>query len=307
MLVAIGPQLPRLHEVRVDARVLGFTALITIASGMLFGLAPLLQALARDSAASLRSGGRGASAGKKANTLRGALVTAEFALALPLLAGAALLFTSLERLQRVDAGFDPDNLLLATISMPTSTYPTAPSVMQLWDQALANIRTMPGVDGVAISSGLPPNDAMNFNNFDLLDKPVQAGGPQPVVPWLAVVPDFFSTMRIPLLRGRLLDASDTRDAPPVLTVSESWAPRFYPDQQVLGKQLYEGGDTSTPCGKHLRSDGCADTLTARRRGGLSLPGLNRFSARLRGADIDPDQSLLGLATHGDQTRPENLF
>ena len=243
-LVAIGPQIPRLADVALDRRVLGFAAIATLISGVLFGLAPLVSTLS-DLAASMRAAGsRSTSAGSGMRTIRGALVTAEFALALPLLAGAALLFTSLQRLQRVDVGFDSADLLLSSVSLPTSSYPNFRAISQFWDEALTNVRAIPGVVDAAVTSALPPDDPRNTNNFDLVDKPVPEGTPEHIAPWLSVTPTYFETMGIGLVQGRLLDATDVLDAPPVIVVSRSWAARYYPDEEAIGKRVYEGGDRS---------------------------------------------------------------
>jgi putative ABC transport system permease protein len=232
--------------VRLDGRVLGFTALITLASAVLAGLAPLVHGVTSDLGAALRSGGRTGSEGKRANAFRGALVTAEFALALPLLAGAVLLFTSLERLQKVDPGFDPENLLVARASIAFSRYPDAASVVQFWDRALPGLAEIPGVGAVGLSSAAPPNNPGMINNFDLRDRPVPPGSSQPAVPWVIVSPGFFDALGVRLLKGRLPDITDTFDTPRVVAVSSRWAARFYPGDEVLGRQLYEGGNTTNP-------------------------------------------------------------
>jgi predicted permease len=245
-LLNLGPQLPRIDEVRLDGRVLGFTALITLASAVLSGLAPLVHGITSDLGAALRSGGRTGSEGKRANAFRGALVTAEFALALPLLAGAALLFTSLERLQRVDPGFDPENLLVARASVSFSRYPEDSLVVQFWDRALPSLAEIPGVAAVGLSSAAPPNNPGMINNFDLRDRPVPPGSSQPAVPWVIVSAGYFDAMGIRLLKGRLPDGTDTLGDRRVVAVSSRWAARFYPGEEVLGRQLYEGGSTTNP-------------------------------------------------------------
>lgn len=243
-LVALGPNLPRLADVRLNIVVLGFAAAVSVGSGLLFGLAPMLHALRERPAASMRAGGRDGSAATGGGRLRGALVSLEFALAVPLLAGAALLFTSLARLQRVDPGFDPDDLILARVSLPAATYGDEQSVSGFWDVALQRISALAGVKEAGITSGLPPDEPNITNNFDLVDKPVPEGTSEPVAPWLAVSPQFFGAMGIRLLRGRLLDRTDTGDSPPVVVVSRSWAEMYYPGEEVIGKRLYEGGNRS---------------------------------------------------------------
>ncbi len=245
-LLSLGPRLPRIDQVGLDGRVLAFTALLTIASGLLFGLAPLVHGISSDLAAALRSGGRIGSERKRTRGLRGALVSAEFALALPLLAGAALLFTSLERLQRVDVGFDPEDLLVARASISAAKYPDEMSVQQFWRRAIPGIAAIPGVAAVGIGSGAPPNNPGMTNNFDLADRPVPPGSSQPALPWLVVSPGYFDAVGVRLLRGRLPDETDNLGDPRVVAVSSSWAARFYPGEEVLGRQLYAGGNMTNP-------------------------------------------------------------
>jgi len=245
-ILGLGLRLPRLEEVGLDGRVLAFTAFLTILSGVLFGLAPLVHGFSSDLAAALRSGGRIGSERKKTRGLRGALVSVEFALALPLLAGAALLFTSLERLQRVDVGFDPEDLMVARASISAAKYPDENSVQQFWRGAIASLAEIPGVGAVGIGSGVPPNNPGMTNNFDLADRPVPPGSSQPALPWLVVSPGYFDAVGVRLLRGRLPDETDNLGDPRVVAVSSSWAARFYPGEEALGRQLYAGGDMTNP-------------------------------------------------------------
>ncbi len=243
-LLSLGPQLPRVEEVGLNGRALGFAAAIALASGVLFGLAPLAHGTSSDLASPLRSGVRAGSENRRSRLLRGSLVTAEFALALPLLAGAALLFTSLERLQSVDAGVDPENVLVARVTLPPNEYPDNESLIGFWERALAELAGVSGVDAVGIGSGAPPNSPGMTNNFDLVDRPVPPGGSQPAVPWIILTPGFLDAMGARLLKGRLPDWTDTGDDPSVVAVSERWANRFYPGEEVLGRQLYSGGNTT---------------------------------------------------------------
>jgi len=318
-LLAIGPRLPRLEEVGLDFRVLAFTGLVTFASGALFGLAPLLHGLTSDLAATLRARGSIGSTGKRASALRGSLVVAEFALALPLLAGGVLLFTSLERMQRVDPGFDPENVMVARTAPAATKYPDARSVIEFWNQALPAVAAIPGVVAVGISSGLPPSDPNQINNFDLLDRPVPQGTTQPAVPWLSVSPGYFDVLGVPLLRGRLPDLTDVAGAPPVVAVSRSWAERFYPGEEVLGKQMYSGGNRTQPVTvvgvvgdvKYLglarpdegavyspltQSTWRAVNLVVRTRG----PSVTMRQVRDRLHELDPDLPLANVQTMGER-------
>jgi predicted permease len=119
-------------------------------------------------------------------------------------------------------------------------------VGRFWELALPELAGMSGVEAVGIGSGVPPDNPGITNNFDLVDRPVPSGNAQPVVPWLIVSPGFLEALGVGVVKGRLPDATDTADDPPVAAVSERWAARFYPGEDVLGRQLYSGGDRNNP-------------------------------------------------------------
>lgn len=244
-IVSTSPNLPRLDEVALDGRVLGFASAVTLTSGFIFGLAPLLHSTVRELGTSLRAGGRTASQRAGWARVRGILVTVEFAVALPLLVGSGLLLGSFLRLRSVGPGYDPDHLIAAQVALPAAAYPENADVIEFWDAALARIGEIPGVMAAGISTSLPPH-GNDTNNFDLLDRPVPVGAGQHVALWSWATPGYFEALGVALLKGRLPDEEDGRSTPPVVVVSESWARRYYPEQEVLGKQLYAGGDTSNP-------------------------------------------------------------
>ncbi|HEX5724442.1 MAG TPA: ADOP family duplicated permease, partial [Longimicrobiaceae bacterium] len=241
LLAVAGPWLPRLDQVRLDLRAAGFAAAAALVSAALVGAYPLLVGLRRDLASSVRSGGRGASQGRAARLFQGALVVTEFGLALPLLMGAGLLLHSFARLQEVDLGFDPERLSTARVTLPSLRYPEPPDVVRFWNEALRSIQDLPGVSGAALAQSLPPDNQGDVNNFDLLDRPVEPGGAEHVAPWVSITPDFFATLGVPLLEGRLFGPADTAGAPPVVVVSRAWAGRYYPGESVLGRRMRAGG------------------------------------------------------------------
>lgn len=245
-LVATSPALPRLDQVSLDLSVLAFTGAITAGAGILFGLAPLLRLESQSPVRTLRSGGRSGGRATGWGGLRPALVTVEFAMALPLLAGAALLLGSFLRLQRVDLGYEPSGLISARVSLPNASYDGYAEIMRFWDEALRRVEAIPGVVAAGISTGLPPDLRADTNNFDLLDKPVPAGASEHAVPWAWISPGFLTALGVAPQRGRLLLDSDGRDSVAVVVVSQAWAERYYPGDDALGKQLYVGGDRSTP-------------------------------------------------------------
>lgn len=237
--------LPRLQEVAVDGAAMAFTAAIVLLSGLFFGVVPLLFGGTGQPADALKATTRGAAAGGRAAAFRNALVAGEFALTLPLLAGAGLLVGSFLRLGAVDPGFDPQGVVTVRIGLPATTYADQDARKQFWTEAMVATREIPGVLQVAVAAGLPPDAPNEYNNFDLLDRPVEAGQAQPVSPWSYVTRDFFESLRVPVLEGRTFDdAIDHPAGAPVVVVSRAWADRFFPGETSVGKRLVSGGCTS---------------------------------------------------------------
>lgn len=237
----LGPDLPRLAEVTIDARVIAFVAVVVVASGLFFGTLPLLFMRAgRSTAADRHSAGTGKS------LLRSGLVTLEFALALPLLIAAGLLIVSLMKLERVDPGFDADHLLTARVRLLEASYPDAGAQLAFWNRAVAELERLPGVLAAGLGSGVPPDNPWTFNNFEVVGRP-SVQGTQPMSPWTPVTAGFFAALGVPLLAGRSFDAATDRpDTGRVVMVSDAWAKRFFPGESAVGKQLYEGGDFAVP-------------------------------------------------------------
>ncbi len=241
---AAAPDLPRAAAVTLGAR--GLVALLVgvVVCGIILAAAPLAVGAARR-AGWAPSGARGTSR-ESGGRLRHALVVVEFALALPLLAGATLLLGSLLRLSAVDPGFDPAGRVAIRITLPDGGYADSDAIQGFWDEALRRVRALPGVAAAGISASLPPDAPATFNNFDLLDRPVAAGASQPVTPWAAADDGFFKALGVPLEEGRMFDEDDAADAPPVVLVSRSWARHYYPGESPLGRRMYAGGCTSCP-------------------------------------------------------------
>ena len=246
LLAAIGPYLPRLDEARLDARAVGFAAGVALLAGIIVGAYPVILLLRGDPAPRLGQGERAVGGGRRTQALRGAFVVAEFALSLPLLAGAGLLLNSFLRLTQVDPGFDPRPILTMRVALPSARYPGDSAVSAFWSRALPRVREVSGVVGAGLVSAMPPDDDGNsINNFDLLDRPA-AGGAQPTSPWPAVTTEYFAAADIPLLEGRLFTPGDSAAAPPVVVVSRAWAQHYFPDGTVIGRRLVSGGCTSCP-------------------------------------------------------------
>jgi putative ABC transport system permease protein len=172
-------------------------------------------------------------------------VTAEFAIALPLLLGAGLLANSFVRLQRVDPGFNPDGVLGLALSLPRARYDSA-SIQPFWRRIEARTLEVPGVTAAGLSASIPPDNGGDVNNFDLLDRPVPAGTSQPAAPWSAISNGYLTAMGVRLLAGRLFNEADSATAPPVVLVSRAWAAKYYPGEDPLGRRMYNGGCTTCP-------------------------------------------------------------
>jgi len=243
VLARIGPRVPRLDEASLDLRVAAFAAVAAGVSGVLVGLYPVLFALPKSLDSSLRAGGQRAGTGRGTRLFQTALVVAEFALTLPLLYGAGLLLHSFANLSRVDPGFDVRGVVTARVVLPESAYPDAPAQLRFWEQALRQVRDLPGVRQAGLSSTLPPDNHGDTNNFDLVDRPVPAGSSQPQAPWAFVTPEYLATLGVPLLEGRPIAAADDSATPPVALVSRAWARHFYPHQSAVGRRMREGGCT----------------------------------------------------------------
>ena len=246
LFAAIGPRMPRIGEAHLDARAALFAAAVTLFSGIVVGILPVVLLQGREAARGLNEGARTVGGSRRTRTLRAAFVVAEFALALPLLAAAGLLMNSFLRLQRVDPGFDPRPVLAINVELPSGTYPNDSAIAKYWAIALPRVRNVPGVIEASLGTDLPPDNDGNSNNFDLVDHPVGAGNAEPTSPWPSVSGEFFATLRVPLLEGRTFTVGDSADAPPVLVVSRSWARHYFPEGSVIGRRLVSGGCYQCP-------------------------------------------------------------
>ena len=249
---SVAPRLPQVGEIALGARTIGFAAAVAALCGLVVGLAPVAMIAAGSAGSAAGAAGAiGASearagTSRRTHAVRGALVVAEFALALPLLLGTGLLLTSFLRLRQVDPGYDPSGVACVSLSLPAARYPDAAAAIRFWRQAEARVREIPGVTAVGLSSAVPPDGQGDTNNFDLEAHRVPPGGAQPVAPWSVASAGFFAALGVPLLEGRVFADGDVADAPPVAIVSASWAARYLPEGLVVGQRLIAGGDAENP-------------------------------------------------------------
>jgi putative ABC transport system permease protein len=237
LLAALRPEnLPRVEEIGLDLRVLTFTGLLSLAAGIVFGLAPALHASRPDLNESLKEGGRASSAGPGHSRLRGLLVVSQIALALVLLVGAGLMIRSFWLLQRVDPGFRPEGLLTMNISLSTSKYPKPEQRVAFFQQLRQRLAALPGVEAVAATSLLPLAGGTSTASFFAEGQRPGPGESSPLANVRLATPDYFRTMGIPLKRGREFTDQDTR-APNVVVVDEGMVRRFWRGQDPIGRRL----------------------------------------------------------------------
>ncbi len=246
LLLRLAPTaLPRVHDVTLDWRVLAFTTITTIGTGLLFGFMPAIQLSSSDLNGTLKEGGRSVTGAAGGNRTRSALVITEVALSLMLLAGAGLLSATLLRLQKVDPGFDSTNVLTAETSLPESKYRTDAQQTAFYDLVLDKMRTIPGVIDAAAVSILPLSGNNMTISLVLEGEPRGDGIPAAHGEMLDVVtPSFFSVMKIPLETGRLFAAQED-STPLVVIVNEALAKKYWPGQSAVGKRISVGYDSDS--------------------------------------------------------------
>lgn len=232
-------QIPQGIPISMDLRVLLFTLTISLLTGIIFGTVPALQLSRIDLNTTLRDEGRGASAGHARAQMKSLLVIGQVALSLLLLIGAGLLLRSFERLLRVDPGFDVHNVLTMNISLPTVKYAKPEQQIAFFDEMMRRVSSLPGVRNAAISAALP----LSTKRITPLLPEGQPDVPLAQRPFLdieAISPQWFQTMSVPLRGGREFTAADNASALKVVIVNETFARRFWPDQNPIGKHIVVG-------------------------------------------------------------------
>ena len=238
-----GAALPRVVETRINSWALAFTLAVSLATGILFGLAPALQAW-RAGHYDLLKGGR-STPSSGSNRLRRALVMGEAALSLILLAGAGLLLRSFIQVLKVDPGFRADGVLTMRISLPDATYGKPEQVRGFYRELLDRVQRLPGVEAVG-AINLLPLGGQNFSGTVTIDsQSVPQQDTTPEVDYRAVEPGYFKAMDVSLIRGRYFDERDAETAPRVAIIDETLARTFWPSQDPVGRRLHLGGSNST--------------------------------------------------------------
>ena len=237
LLVALKPEnLPRLDQVGIDWSVLLFTGGISLTTGLLFGLAPALQATHPQLNDMLKESDRSGTSGPARHRVRDLLVVAEVALSLVLLVAAGLLIRSFVKLLEVDPGFRPDHVLTVSIPLPASRYPEAAQQAAFFQRLLESVRELPGVRAAGAVTDLPLFGGSS-TGFDLEGRPLAAPNERPMTDFRSATPDYFRTMGIDLAAGRAFTTNDNADAPPVAVINETLAGRYFGKENPIGKRI----------------------------------------------------------------------
>ncbi|HEX9886153.1 MAG TPA: ABC transporter permease [Longimicrobiales bacterium] len=241
-LLELAPaDLPQALSIGIDGSVLAFTAVISLASGVLFGLFPVLGYGRRDLSNVLKEGGRASTTGRERHRARSSLVVSQVALALVLLVGSGLMLKSFVALRGVDPGFESEGVLTFRVGPPDAEYPEPTQVLDVYRRLADRLTEQPGVQSVGMIDGLPLSGAKSAGAMEPEERPYPEGELGPIVERRSVTPGYFETMRIPLAEGRPLEWSDQGDQHRGVVISEALAQAFWPGQSALGRMIRNQG------------------------------------------------------------------
>jgi len=246
LLAAYGPaDVPRLRAVSLDRYVLLFTFGVATLTGILFGLAPALHASKPDPGNTLKESGRGFSLAGR-NWMRSALIVSEVALSLMLLVGAGLLIHSFWRLLKTDAGFDPKGVLALDVPLSRTTYKTPELQSAAFQQLIGRMKTLPGVRDVSVTSNVPLTDFDVELSFQIEGRAPYKPGQEATSDYTVTGADYFRTMSIPLMQGRLFTDQDGTNSPQVMVVSNAFVKRYFPNENPIGRRIIFDGKDEKP-------------------------------------------------------------
>jgi putative ABC transport system permease protein len=238
-LVALGPQgVERFHRIQFDGRILGFTFLLACLTSIVFGLWPAWHSSRTDVQMALKAGGHGSSDSRSARRGRDLLIVGEIALTLVLLSSAGLVLKSFARVQAVSLGLEPRGLLTARIDLPFNVYSDVQKIAPFTHTLLEKIRALPGVEQAALGANPPLLSGWQINFLKEGDNLKTPPAQQPATECEVVSPNYFKTLRAPILRGRAIDERDTRNAPLVTVIDQTFAEQAFPGQNSIGKRLF---------------------------------------------------------------------
>ncbi len=247
LLAMAQGNLPRFQEVVIDRQVLGVTLALSLATGLIFGLSPALQATRPQLNDSLKESGKSVTANLRRNRTRRLLVISEVALTMILLIGAGLLIKSFVQLKSVKTGFRPENLLVMDLSLPQK-FASKEQLINFYQQALAKVASLPGVEAVGGTSVLPLSGNNSSGNFTVEGQPPASPGQSPNANRRSISPDYFQALGMKLIKGRTFTEQDTATSQPVVIINETMARTFWQGEEVLGKRvrLGSGNNLNTP-------------------------------------------------------------
>ena len=233
------PYVPRLQEVGIDFRVLGFLLGISVLSGLLFALAPVLTSSRPDVRGALQDGARASGSGPSARRLRGALAIGGLAVAFVLVIGAGLVLKSFWRLMQVSPGFATERVLTAQIELPQARYPNGPGITLFYQALFERLRHLPGVLAAGGTNQLPLSGGGHTTWLTIEGQPRSAGEP-PEVSYRTASPDYFRALDVPVISGRTFGAEDTATSQPTIVVNRALVERFFQDRDPLGRRIRIG-------------------------------------------------------------------
>jgi putative ABC transport system permease protein len=241
LLAAVAGSVPPVltDGIGLDGRVLVFTLLISVLTGLLFGLAPAIQVSKANLNEALKEGGRSGTGGASRQRVRNILVASEVALSLLLLVGSGLLIKSFLNLSQSDIGFDPERVLTMRISLPEARYKDNAQVVNFFQQLMQRVGTLPGVEAAGLVRGLPMNGGIE-SGITVEGQEVMNTKDTVVAVNMTATPDYFRAMSIPLLKGRNFTEQDKTGAPDVVLIDEMLAAQFFPNEDPIGKRLKLG-------------------------------------------------------------------
>jgi predicted permease len=240
VLLALHPAgIPRVEEVGLDGGVLLFALMLTVATGLVFGLAPALELSRPDLNRALKEGGRTGTVGRASQRFRDSLAVAQMGLSVVLLIGAMLLVRSFQELRRIDLGFNRENALTLRTVVPTATYPDPEHVVGFYRTLLQRIGELPGMRSVGATRLLPLTGGIGDWSITLEGR-VRAPGENPNGDWQVVTPGYFETMGMQKVRGRFFSGADHENAPIVAVINATMANRYWPNEDAIGKRFHLG-------------------------------------------------------------------
>ena len=320
VLVALAPNgLPGVHNAAVDLRVMVFATLTVLGAGLLFGSAPAARLVDQDLQRAVREGSGGLAASRRHRRLGRALIVVEVALSLLLVIGAGLMVRTFLTLAAVDPGFDSSNTLVAHVALPETKYQEDHQMVAFYDDVLERVRAYPGVESAGSVLTLPMHWGIRGTLRIGIEGRIYEDNEETLAGVQYISPGYFRTLRIPLIRGRLLSDSDDADAPSVALVNEAFVARYWPDEDPLGKRITwshpedEDAEWTTVVGivadTHLDGLDAAAIPETYETYAQAAMGFTTFVVRgasdsavladaVRAAvlDVDPEQPLSGIST-----------